>query len=273
MGLDSTTQVITTLILVLALTVSVIVTQFARRRRDLVALRAIPAYDALPLWVGASIEADRPLHVSLAGVGIGGSSTLLTLAGNELYHQTANRAAIGDRPPLLTASDPSAIPLVYGTLRRAYADRGRLDRAQLGGAVRWYPTGPRSLAFAAALTATLGDEQPFGSLLMGSFGSELALVLDAAARRHQATIATSDQPEGQAVAFALADHPLIGEEIFTAGAYLGGDASQIGSVVTLDVLRWLLIVGILAPTIVIVGDELLGGAISRFLAGLFAGGS
>jgi hypothetical protein len=54
---------------------------------------------------------------------------------------------------------------------------------------------------------------------------------------------------------------------------LGGSASQIGSVVTLDVLRWLLIVGILAPTIVIVGDELLGGAISRFLAGLFGGGS
>jgi hypothetical protein len=46
----------------------------------------------------------------------------------------------------------------------------------------------------------------------------------------------------------MADQPLIGEEIFTAGAYLGETASQIAGVVTQDVLRWLLILFIFIPT-------------------------
>jgi hypothetical protein len=79
------------------------------------------------------------------------------------------------------------------------------------------------------------------TVLAGSFGPELALVLFAAARRNLPTIATSDQLEGQAIAYALSDNALIGEEVFTAGAYLGGTASQIGGVVTTDILRWLLI--------------------------------
>ena len=41
---------------------------------------------------------------------------------------------------------------------------------------------------------------------------------------------------------------LIGEELFVAGAYMGDAATQRGSVVTLDVLRWLLILGILLAT-------------------------
>ena len=46
----------------------------------------------------------------------------------------------------------------------------------------------------------------------------------------------------------MADQALIGEELFVAGAYMSDSAAQHGSVVTLDVLRWLLILGILIAT-------------------------
>jgi hypothetical protein len=101
---------------------------------------------------------------------------------------------------------------------------------------------------AAAQTALVGADRVAGNVLAGSYGSELALIADAAMRRGQHFIATSDQLEGQAVALVMSDQPLIGEEIFAAGAYLGQAANQIASVVTLDVLRWLLIVGIFIPT-------------------------
>lgn len=258
------------LILLLTMVVSVIVTQFVRRRRNLYALRDIAAYRAIPLAVGEAIEANRPVHVSFGGAGLGGDSTLLTLASAELFFQVAERAAIGGIPPILTVSNPTALPLGQDTLRRAYQSRGQISNFRHGSA-RWYPAGNRSLAFAAALTATLGDDRVSSNILVGSFGSELALVAEAAARRDHSLIATSDQLQGQAIAYAFTDQPLIGEELFTAGAYLGKSASQTASLVTQDVLRWLLVLVILIPTAVAVGDSVLNGrfslAISRLLGG------
>lgn len=269
--MDGTTQIITVLILLLTMVVSVIVTQFVRRRRNLYALRVIPAYTALPLVVGEAIEANRPIHVSFGSAGIGGSTTPLTLASAELLYQTAERAAIGGVAPILTVSDPTAIPLGQDTLRRAYESRSLLQSYRRG-SVRWYPAGPRSLAFAAALTATLSDDRVSANILVGSFGTELALVVEASLRRDRTVIASSDQLEGQAVAFAMADYPLIGEEIFTAGAYLGESASQTAGVVTQDVLRWLLIGAIFIPAAIAIGDSFLSGRFTLAISRLFGGG-
>jgi hypothetical protein len=95
----------------------------------------------------------------------------------------------------------------------------------------------------------MGDDNVGANFMVGSFGPELALIADAAYRRNQPLIAASDQLEGQAVAFAVSDKPLIGEEIFAAGAYLGSDAPQMGSVITQDVLRWLLIAAIVVTAV------------------------
>ena len=162
--MDSTTQVITTLIIVLALAVTVIVTQFIRRRKTAFPMRMIPAYEAIPLLIGESIEAGRPMHVSFGSAGLGGSNTALTLASAELLYQVASRNQAGST--VVTASDPSALPLGYGTLRRAYSSRR--DRLSAS-SVRWYPAGTRSLAFAAALTGVLGDERVSGNVLNREF--------------------------------------------------------------------------------------------------------
>lgn len=253
--MDTTTRVVSILIIVLASVASIIVTQFVRRRRDLFALRDIRAYSVLPLKIGEAIEANRPILVSVGSAGVGANDTLLTLASIEFAYQVSLRAAIGAAAPILTMSDTSTLPLAYDTLRRAYQSQGLQSRYP-GGSVRWFPAGPRSLAFAAALTATMGDDNVGASVLVGSFGTELALIADAAARRSQSLIAASDQLDGQAIAYVTADEPLIGEEIFTAGAYLGEQASQIASIVAKDVLRWLLILGILIPTQFYIADDL-----------------
>jgi hypothetical protein len=244
---NTDSPVITILILLLTMVISVVVTQFVRRRKDLFTLREIPAYSTLPLVVGESIEANRPMHVSLGSAGIGGANTLLALASAELAYQVVQRAAIGAVAPILTVSDASALSLAQDTLRRAYRSRDLLDRYRIGSA-QWYPAGGRSLAFAAALTAVVGNDRVAGNVLAGSYGPELALISEAAIRRDQHLVATSDQLEGQAVALVMAEHPLLGEDVFAAGAYLGQGASQIAGVVTQDVLRWLLILFIFIPT-------------------------
>ena len=248
------TRLLTILILVLAFATIAIGTQVIRRRRNAFPVRAIRAYEALAPMVGAAIEANRPVHLSAGSAGLGSANTVLALANAELFYRVAQQAAIGATSPYITTSDTTALPLAYDTLRRAYQSRGRIQNYR-SSSVRWYPAGPRSLAFAALLTTSMGINNVYGNVLVGSFGPELALIAEAAARRDQALIAASDQLEGQAVAYAMSDQPLIGEEMFAAGAYLGDEASYRAALVTQDLLRWLLIIGLVVSALAAVNPD------------------
>jgi hypothetical protein len=209
----------------------------ARRR---VAVRDIDAYARMPGMVGRTIEADRPLHLSLGSAGIGGESTVLAVASAELAYYLTREAAIGDDSPIFTLSSTAAIPLAQDALRRAYVARGFAERFQPT-ATRWFPAGTRSLTFAAALSALIHVEDLGGNVLAGSHGPELGLVMLSATRMKLPTLAVSDQLEGQAVAYAFSDAPLIGEEVFVSAAYLDDAPGATKVAVTLDILRYVLI--------------------------------
>jgi hypothetical protein len=271
----------TALIVLIAGASSLIFTQFVRRsnaarqRRGLrpgavFPVRPLPAIEAVPGMIGESIEAGRPLHISMGSAGIGGAETTAALASTALFYRIAERAAIGNVSPMVTMSDSSALALGYATLRRAYAARGRLERYQLR-SVRWLPAGEGSLAFAAGLTIMAGNEQVASDVLTGSYGVELALVLFAAQRQRHMTVAGSDQLLGAAVAYAMADHALLGEEVFAAPSYLSASASRDeagrrAALVVTDLLRWLLIAGLLLALVNSIRQPMLDG-IGRLLAG------
>lgn len=234
---DNTIEILATL----ALTVTLLVLALlSRRRRQPFVLRGIPAYDAMPGVIGRSIEADRPAHLSFGSAGLGGETTALAVASAELAYHLARRGAIGDTSPLLTLSSASALPLAQDSLRRAYQSRGSAARYNPL-ATRWFPEGPRSLGFAAGVSAMLGVEGVSGSVLSGSHGAEVALILLSGSRMNQPSIVGSDQLEGQAVAFAMSDHALLGDELFVAGPYLDETTDQSALPVMIDVLRWALI--------------------------------
>ncbi len=259
--MDTTTRTLTIVILVVAFVALAVLTQFARRRRAAYPLRMIAAYEAIPLLIGESIESARPFHVSFGSAGIGGLRTALALASAEMVVQTARRAAISPTAPLITGSDASFLPLAGGALLRGYAARGRADRVSPT-SLRWIPAlngSSGSLAFAAALTGMIGVERVSGSILVGTYGAEIALVLDAATRGGRAVVAGSDNLVGQAVAYGMATTPLIGEEMFVAGAYLGDDAGTLAGAVATDTLRWLLVGGMIAAISFVIASRLAGG--------------
>lgn len=240
--MDQTTiQVLSILIILLAL---VVIAVLSRRRQRPFALRPIAAYERVPALVGDSIESGRPLHLSLGSAGIGGESTALAIASAEFAYQITQRVAIGDASPIMTFTDPTALPLAQDTLRRAYQARG-LGAAHRYSSARWFPYGSRSLAFAAAVGAMMAEDRVSANVLAGSYGPELALIMDSSYRQRVPVIAVSDQPEGQAIAYALADAPLIGEEVFAAGSYLDGSTHQMSESAAMDLLRWLLVLALL----------------------------
>jgi hypothetical protein len=249
--MDPLTSVFTVLVLLVAFILIVVMAPVLRRQRRLeLALRPILAYQEMPTLVSEAVESERPIHVSFGGSGLGLESTVSALAVADLLYPLAERAAVASHMPLVTVADPTALGLAQGTLMRAYRRRENLAGFRLP-AVRWYPQGPRSLAFAAGVSGAVADEDANVSILGGSFGPELAFIGDVATRYDQAFFAQSDQLDGQAVGWVMSQRPLLGEELYVAGAYLPRrpGALALSQVLALDALRWLAIVAILLVTV------------------------
>jgi hypothetical protein len=279
--MDATTQTIAFLIIILAfvsVALGAAVVINARRRarlagiaeQNIMPLRPIDAYDALPGMIGLAVEADRPLLISTGSSNIGDEQTLFALAALTLAYYTTNEMAIGNTSPVLVTNQSLMIPLASDMLKRAYLTAGQTPRTTLA-SVRWYGTlQDRSLVFTAMLTATMQADQVTGSVLLGNFGAELGLALGAAQRRNIGTISGSDNIIGQAVAYGMSDHALFGEDIFTPAGYLGNSVSERGGLLAQDFLRGVLIVGILLIALTEVAGEQVGQALAP-LFGLFGG--
>ena len=228
-----------TLVLLAIAFAATLVGRFIVRRFGL-RLRRIPAYEALPLLAADAVESDHRLHFSLGQSALAGASTVSALAGAEVFYRLTERVAIAAQTPTFSLADPLALPLAQDTLRRAYEYRQRTEkwRSRLAA---WYPAG---MAFAAGVASLSADRREHSLILLGRYREELALLGEGALRHGQHVIAHSDWVEGQAVAFAQAEHVLIGEELYVGSAYLEGNALERGGVFALETLRWLVIVGI-----------------------------
>jgi len=62
-------------------------------------------------------------------------------------------------------------------------------------------------------------------------------------------IAAIDDLSAQSIFYAATQEPLIGEELFAAGAYVGAGVAHEASLNVQDVLRWLIILAILVGSL------------------------
>jgi hypothetical protein len=214
---------------------------FARRRSPAV-LRRIEAFERLNHAIGLAVENGTRLHISLGRGNLftarGGSA----FAGLAMLRRLAERTSVSDRPPIVTSGDASLSILSQDTLQAGYKAAGAEEqyRASTGRL-----TGLTPFSYAAGTIPVTRDENVSANVLLGSFGAEAALLAEAADRENTHLIAASDNLSAQSVLYAAAQDPLIGEELFASGAYVGAGSSHEASLQAQDVLRWLIIVAIL----------------------------
>lgn len=213
-------------------------------------LREVNAFDFLPDTVGEAVESGKRIHMSLGTGTIGNTDTASTLAGLKVLDMIAQVAVVSDKPPIVTTSDGTAMYLAQSTLQSVYARQFAEDR--------YNPTlarvaGLSPLAFGAALTSTLNDEAVAGNVLIGPSGPEALLLAEAGQRANQPVLATSHDPATQGLLFAVADHTLLGEDIFAGAAYLARQPRDIAGLQTQDLLRIVvgvvIVLGVIAKTL------------------------
>jgi hypothetical protein len=225
------------LVLILIAAVLLFALMFFQRRSP-AKLRPIPALTRLYRSIGLSVEDGTRLHASIGRGRLLGASGGTSLAALSMLRYLSERTAASDRPSVATAGDAALSLLAQDTLRAGYQAAGAEDLFQLSSGRL---SGLTPFSYAAGAMPVISDENASTNVLMGNFGPEVALLVEAAERVNVPSLGGSDDLSAQAVLFAATPEPLIGEELFAAGAYLEGGPAHAASLVTQDVLRWSLV--------------------------------
>ena len=212
------------------------------RRKSPAVLRRIEAYERLNRVVGLAVENGTRLHISLGRGNLFTSRGASALAGLAMLRRLTERTSMSDRPPIVTSGDASLSILSQDTLQAGYRAAGAEDQYRIS---TGRLTGLTPFSYAAGTIPVTRDEAVSANVVIGDFGAESALLVEAADREDSNLIAASDNLSAQSILYASAQDPLIGEELFASGAYVGAGPSHEASLQVQDILRWLVIVAII----------------------------
>ena len=223
------------------------------RRRSAPTFRKIAAFTQLKRAIGISVEDGTRLHISLGRSGLQTPNGAPGLAGLAMLRHLVEQTSASDKPPIVTSGAGDLSILTRDTLQAGYQAAGAED---IYDPTTGRLTGLTPFSFAAGAIPSMRDENVSSNVFIGHFGPEVALLTDTAERTNSPAIAAAVDPTAQAILYASVEEPLIGEELFAAGAYSNAGPAHQASLQVQDILRLVIIL------------VLLGGSLLK-LAGLF----
>jgi hypothetical protein len=225
-------------LLVLALFIGLLILFIAVDQRWTAAFRPIRGYEELGTAIERAVEAGERVHLSL---GTGSAS------GGDSAPAYAGLVMMSDRPVVVTSADGALSILSQDSLRSSFKRAGAQERFNPSLGMFLAPT---PYSYFATLSPFLKNEAVSTNVFAGSFGGEGALAADAGYRQRAFVLAGTEDVQSQALLYAAAENPLIGEEVFAAGAYLNVGAAHRASLRVQDAIR----IGVVV--VIIVGSVL-----------------
>jgi hypothetical protein len=185
-----------------------------------------------------AVEDGQRVHLSLGSGDLYGIPGIPALVGAQILHAITRVISYSDRPLIATSGNGMVGILSRDAQQRAYQEAGNSEYySQETGQI----SGLTPFSYAAGALTTLIDQQVATNILLGHFGSEVGLLTDASEWSGGQLIGSSDSLTAQAVLFAASAEPLVGEDLYTMGAYLVPEFWQRISLKSQDVLGWTVI--------------------------------
>jgi hypothetical protein len=209
-------------------------------------IRSIPAYDKIIQEINIAVEDGSQLHISLGRGGLSGPESSSALAGLSILKQIIERSSVCDHPPVVSTGNAVVSILAQDTILDtskaiSVSTQGRNPSGEL--------VGVTPFSYAAGTLTTIRDDNVSANVHTGWFGTEVVWLTTAGERQSSPTIAGTASLPAQAVIYASASDPLIGEDFFSGGAYLGAGKMHQASVSAQDIMRWIIVVLILGSVL------------------------
>lgn len=241
------TPVIPLLIIVVLLAALVALYRWLRLGK-MVALRPLRGYGDLRGQVGRAIESGSQLHITLGQATLIGEASPTSVAGLTVLDQVARDGCANSTPPLVTVGDGTLLAAAQASVHHGYQQAGHAANYEAT-AVQFIADNTDPIAYSGGVASLIHQEKVTSNVMVGRFGPELGIMAEAASRKQIEQLVGSDDPSALALATAVTDNLLIGEELLAASAYLEGTPQQLASLVLQDGLRWIVAGGILAAAL------------------------
>lgn len=214
-------------------------------------LRPLPGVESLRLLAERSIEEGREMHLALGTGRVTDSTTATTLMGLLLLDEMAEQAVRTNQIPIVTTADAPSQLLAADILSRGQVERA-WDTRPFARFVA-----PHASAYGAGTRGMMQRETLGLTAIIGHMGDEYLFLAaaqpDGGSTVYAPDVAGTTHIETLPLIHLTARTPLIGEEIFALGAYIGQWPSHLASVLLQDVARIVLllviVVGVILRTI------------------------
>lgn len=216
------------------------------QRKPFRGLRPIAAFNYLRQAIGLAVEDGSRLHISLGKASLIDGQVASGLVGLTVLNRIAQFSSISDSPPIATSGDGGVMILSQDRLRATYRD---LNVSELYEGTNGRLAGATPMAYVVGTSFVQKDENVSANVLIGNFGPEIGLLAHTARTEDNLTLAASDALPAQAVLYAIAKKFLVGEELFSCGAYLQAGPFHAASLRAQDVLRVMIIIALLTGSI------------------------
>jgi hypothetical protein len=238
------------IILLIVCAVVYLAAYLSKTKRVSFKIRRLAALDAMNEAIGRATEMGRPVHFTAGDSDLIGADSSMMIAGITLLGFIARAVARYNARLLVSVGSDQTLPMTIETVKQAYQAEGREDAFQLD-SIRYIPT--TAMAFSAAVTELIVSEKVASNIMVGGF-SNLAIFLAEAGFRAGAIQIGGNPRLVQMPYFAIScDHLLIGEEVYSTGAYLSDDPETKGTIGGQDISKILvmgvLLIGVLLMTV------------------------
>jgi hypothetical protein len=223
-----------------------------RSKREGRELRVIPGLKAIEEAVGRSTELGKPI---LFTTGWGGDiQRPTTIAALNLLRYIAAKAAAYGIRILFPTHDPVIAEAAREIIKNAYSQEGQSDLYRDDDIIFLSPS---QFGYAAGVDGIVSRAKPGAMFLLGTFEGEALILAETGNMNGALQISGTDSTIQLSFFIVACDYTLIGEELYTASAYLTDDRRIKASMYAQDFIRLLLIIGLIAlPILALVGLNL-----------------
>ena len=240
------------LLLMLAFSVTVLISIRRARINPNIFLRRIPGLDAVEEAVGRATEMGRPI---LYLTGSDDMSSLATIAATVILGELAKRVATYGTELKVPHRDPIVMAICQEVVKESYLAAGRPDAYKED--ANFFITSDQ-FAYTAAVDGIMLRERPAANFFMGAYYAESLLLAEPGAATGAIQIAGTDSDHQLPFFITSCDYTLIGEELYAASAYLSREPVLVGTLRGQDIGKGVFLGAIVVGTLLVTLGELLG---------------
>jgi hypothetical protein len=244
--------------LVLLLVIMAAVAYYIRKSQEgtVPSVRRIPGIDAIDEAIGRAVEMGKPVFCSHGIANLRAATTgPQTLAGLSVLSYVAKRCIDVGAELYVPVRQPEVWPVAADIVETEFKLAGKGDEFNPDH-IRFLSN--NQFGFSSNYMGMLMRQKPGANIMVGAYWAESLQLAETGSRIGAMQITGTAQTSQIPFFLVVSDYCLIGEEIYSAGAYLTNDVQLIASLAGQDVGRIIaVILGLLGAITVTLGSNIL----------------